>query len=122
LGAIDVQIDASGAGLLDVQGSASLTGTMLDVSLINGFTPSNGASYEILETGSGVTGMFTDPMFVDGRITFTADIVGNDVFLNAGVGSVPEPSSRTLAMLGAAAVCAASALRRSKVRALAAAA
>ncbi len=98
---LDIQIGHPGSSLLDIGGTANLTGTTLDVSLLNGFTPMNGASYLIMETG-GLTGMFTDPVIHDGNITFTEANIGNNVYLDVSVSSIPEPASVVLMSLGLA--------------------
>ncbi len=100
---MDIQIDFSGAGLLDLGGSAKLSGTTLEISLLRGFLPINGASYEIVATAGGTTD-FANPVIVDGNITFTAVVIGNDVFLDVSVASVPEPASIVMLGLGMAGV------------------
>jgi PEP-CTERM motif len=103
---LDIQIGGSTPGTefsqLNVLRDASLGGT-LDVSLINGFTPYNGEQFVIL-TSTGLSGMFTDGVIHDGNITFTVACrpagYTNDVVLNVGVASVPEPASIVMLALG----------------------
>jgi fibronectin-binding autotransporter adhesin len=99
-GNLDINISGVGSSILDVGGTANLTGTTLDVSLLDGFIPVNGAVYEIMETG-GVIGTFTDPVIQDGDLTFTTNIVGNDVFLDVSSPlASPEPASWLLFAVG----------------------
>jgi hypothetical protein len=100
---LDINIDIHGSSLLDVMGKANISGTTLDVSLLDGFMPTNGSSYLIMETG-GLTGMFTDPTIVQGNVTFTEDNIGNNVYLNVSVASVPEPATWVMLTLGMAGV------------------
>jgi hypothetical protein len=108
-----------GLAQLDLGGTAYLNNGTLDVSLIDGFTPTNGELFTIL-TSSGLSGTFNDNSIHDGNVTFTVEYspVGfaNDVVLRAQVSSIPEPSSWVLLGLGmvAAGVMAA---RRSSCRA-----
>jgi hypothetical protein len=117
-GHLNIQLDPTGSSLLDVGGSANLTGMALDITLLNGFLPTHNTVYEIIATQGGVTGMFTDPVIVDGNVTFTAVTIGNDVFLDATVptNAVPEPASIVMLGIGAAGMGAASLLRRLRQR------
>ncbi len=105
---LDIQIGGSTPGSefsqLNVLGDASLGGT-LDVSLINGFTHYNGEQFVIL-TSAGLSGTFVNGVIHDGNITFTVAYspagYTNDVVLNVGIASVPEPASLLLLGLGVA--------------------
>ena len=100
---LNINIDIHGSSLLDVSGTASLTGTTLDVNLLNGFIPANGAQYEIIATGGPVTTMFTNPVIQDGNVTFTEANIGNNVFLDVMVtAAVPEPASLVMFAVGIA--------------------
>jgi hypothetical protein len=92
-----------GLAQLDVGGTATLNNGLLDLSLINGFTPYNGERFEML-TSSGLSGMFSDNTIELGNVTFTVEYspsgYANDVVLVAQVSSVPEPSSWLLLGLG----------------------
>ena len=108
-GALGIQIGGSSAGTgfsqLNISGSASLAGT-LDLSLINGFIPSNGETFEIL-TSSGLSGTFsTVNGLQEGNVTFTVAYTSDDVVLDAHVSSsaVPEPASWLMLGLGLTAV------------------
>jgi hypothetical protein len=105
-----------GLSQLDVGGTATLNGGLLDLSLIGGFVPYNGEVFEIL-TSNGLSGMFSDNSIVVGDFTFTVEYspagYANDVILVASVSSVPEPSSWLLLGLG---VGGASAVLRTRKR------
>ena len=94
-----------GMAQLDVGGTATLNNGLLNLSLINGFTPYNGERFEML-TSSGLSGMFNDNTIELGNVTFTVEYspsgYANDVVLRAQVSSVPEPSSWILLVLGVA--------------------
>lgn len=101
-GHLEIDIGGVGPGTgyseLIVSGPASLGGT-LDLSLINGFTPTDGEHFVIL-TSSGLSGTFANVTgLTEGNVTFTVTYsppgFANDVVLNA---SVPEPAS--VALLG----------------------
>ena len=90
----------TGFDLLAVTGTATLDGT-LNLRLINGFTPFNGETFEILSS-RGLSGVFsTINGLVEGNFTFSVDygrINPNGVTLTANLTAVPEPTS--LLMLG----------------------
>jgi hypothetical protein len=106
---LDIQIGGPdalhGLAQLNVGGTATLNGGLLDLSLINGFTPYNGELFEIL-TSNGLSGMFRDNTIELGNVNFAVEYspsgYANDVVLLAQVSSVPEPSSWLLLGLGAA--------------------
>jgi hypothetical protein len=79
--------------VLDVLGSASLDGT-LDVSLVNGFIPSPGDTFEVIDAGS-LTGTFANvilPDSTDYSVTYTP----TGVIINV----LPEPSGLALLLAG----------------------
>ena len=95
-GSLDIQIGGLTAGTgfsqLAVQGDASLGGT-LEVSLINGFTPAVGETFEFL-TSAGLNGtMFADNVIQVGNFTFTATYINNDtdVLLTVGAARYRSP-------------------------------
>jgi hypothetical protein len=112
-----------GLSQLDVGGTATLNGGLLDLSLINGFTPYNGELFEIL-TSSGLSGMFSDNTIELGNFTFDVEYspsgYANDVVLRAEMSSVPEPASWLLLGLGVAGAGAFAVLRSRKGRTAAA--
>ncbi|MGO8899804.1 MAG: PEP-CTERM sorting domain-containing protein [Isosphaeraceae bacterium] len=97
----------SGYSVLSVTGSA-LLGGMLDVSLVNGFSPVTDDTFVILTSG-GLSGVFTDNTIQVGNVTFDVEYsptgYKNDVVLMvAQVSAVPEPASWLMLGLGLAAV------------------
>jgi hypothetical protein len=111
-GLLDIAIGGRTAGseysVLSVSGLASLSG-MLDVSLVNGFSPVTGDLFVILTSG-GLSGEFTDSTIQLGNITFTVEYsptgYANDVVLETQVAppAVPEPASWLIFGAGAAAM------------------
>ena len=95
----------NGLSQLDVGGTATLNNGTLDVSLINGFVPAYGETFDILNSGSLVSGMFADNWMVVGSVNFEVAYNVNipngfagDVVLTA----VPEPSSMVMLAIGIA--------------------
>jgi hypothetical protein len=96
-------ISSSANGLLDISGSASLDpGASLDIDLLGGFDPSNGASFTILDYGSE-SGTFniSDPFFDHGTqrwIISSYNGGSNDIVLTAEANptTTPEPSTTIL--------------------------
>ncbi len=94
-----------GLAQLDVGGTATLNGGLLDLSLINGFKPYNGEVFEILSS-NGLSGSFSDNVIELANITFSVEYspsgYANDVVLVAQVSSVPEPATWLLLGIGLA--------------------
>jgi hypothetical protein len=100
-GTLDIQIGGASAGTgysqLEISAMASVAGT-LDLSLINGFTPSNGEKFVILISG-GLSGFFAtvngmDEGNTDFSVAYGPGGFTNDVVLTAAI--VPEPTSVVL--------------------------
>jgi len=98
-GTLDTLIGGSSQGAtyswLNVSGTATLAGT-LDLSLVNGFAPTNGQLFVILTSG-GLSGQFNDNSIQIGNVTFNVEYspgnFPNDVVLDASVcRSFPFPS------------------------------
>jgi hypothetical protein len=126
---LNINIDSHGASVLAVGGTALLTGTTLDVSLLGNPTITTGEQFIIL-TSSGLGGTeFTNGTgpIVDGNVSFAIEYNPsadpNDVVLVAtlsgggggGGGAVPEPASLIMFALGIAGMGAYVARRRAKV-------
>jgi len=105
---------ATDNGLLDVSGSATLGGTArLEISLLNGFTPTYGETFDIMDYSSE-TGEFANAggQFTQDGLTWTINYEGNEVLLtDVTQGStpppVPEPGSLILLGSGLASFLAA---------------
>lgn len=109
-GVYDELISSTANGLLSVSGSVTLdAGTSLDISLLGGFDPSNGTSFDILDYGTE-SGTFTisDPFFDDGTqewviTSYDGGAAGNEIVLTAEATTpvaTPEPSSLALLTIG----------------------
>ncbi|HUB24571.1 MAG TPA: hypothetical protein VL992_04005 [Tepidisphaeraceae bacterium] len=96
-GLLDIVLGGTTPGLYDqlnITGAASLNGT-LDISLANGFIPSPGETFEIVDAGS-VTGTFPSVNGLqEGGVTFSIQYNPSDVTLT----TVPEPASLGLIAL-----------------------
>ncbi len=83
-------------------GTASLSG-LLNLSLVNGFTPTNGEMFVIL-TSTGLMGEFTNNSIDVGGYVFNVEYspsgFANDVVI-VGNPAVPEPASLVMISLGA---------------------
>ncbi len=106
--AIGGRTPGSGYSVLSVTGSALLLSGMLDVSLVNGFSPTTDDIFVILTSG-GLSGTFTDNTILVGGVTFDVEYsppgYNNDVVLEvAQVSAVPEPASWLMLGLGLTAV------------------
>ncbi len=110
LGNLDIDLAGSPASNLydhlKVGGNATLTGA-LNVSLINGFTPTVGSTYDILDYGTGSGGGTLSGQFaaLNGMTnTFYYTISYNtplqDVTLNITNGPAPVPGPDSLVVLG----------------------
>lgn len=99
-GALDISIGGTTVGTkydqLNVTGTASLKGT-LNVSLINGFVPALGASFDILNT-SARSGTFStvNGTAINGSEHFSVTYNGNDVLLTVVAGAA-APSTVSMA-------------------------
>lgn len=78
--------------LLSITGSATLAGIM-EVDLINGFTPKIGDQFTFLTTTQGITGGFDTLASNNGLFTYTVDYDGGNVEIT--VTSVPDPGGFT---------------------------
>jgi hypothetical protein len=118
-GTLDIQIGGPDAGTgfsqLNITGTAALGGT-LDVSLLGGFTPSNGETFTILTSAGLNASMFSAYNGLqEGNVTFTVAYTPGDVILDAIViSSVPEPASLVMFGIGIAGLGAYGAFRRRK--------
>jgi hypothetical protein len=116
-GTLNIQIGGANPGTgtgyysqLSISGTASLSG-LLDVSLLNGFSPVNDEIFVILTSGLLLSeGRFTENTIQVGNVTFDVEYsplgYSNDVVLEAQVApsAVPEPASWLVFGLGLAAM------------------
>ena len=92
-------IGANQFGALDVSGIANIAG-VLDITLLDGFIPTNGEQFAILNSTGGTTGVFSldrGGVFGPGgldhwQLSYTA----NAVLLTAVVTPTPEPATDML--------------------------
>ena len=95
---VAINITSAGSDTLDVNGTATLTGT-LDLEIAPGTTLTQGQVLTVL-TADALSGLFSDAVvtFTEDGFTFTASYANNNVVLTV----VPEPATAGLAVLGAA--------------------
>ena len=103
-GTLDIGLAGPKAGgqydVLTITGAASFAGN-LDVSLLGGFTPIDGETFQVVNYASHTGAMtLVDP--TQGNVTFTEAYQGTDLLLTAHVAAVPEPASLVLLGLGLA--------------------
>ena len=82
--------------MLVVGGEATLDGT-LEVSLIDGFQPASGDSFDILELGS-ITGDFNDIVLPNLTGSLAWDV--SALLTDGSIGVVPEPAAAVLLLGG----------------------
>jgi hypothetical protein len=85
----------SSYGVLDITGPASLAGT-LDVDLINGFDPTSGENFYLLESTGGVSGTFTTLDLPSGEIwnvSYNTDCLTTGCVDLTFEGYAPPPTS-----------------------------
>jgi hypothetical protein len=95
-GALNISIGGTTVGTqydqLKVGSGATLTGT-LNVSLVNGFTPTLGSTFDILNAGS-LSGTFstTNGLSINGSEHFAISYSGTDAILTVMTGAAASPS------------------------------
>ena len=84
----NVELAGGGVGQFDqlnVTGTATITGSTLNVSSLNGFTPTPGQTFDILQTSGGVIGQFAQgASVIGGNTPYTITYNANNVILTAG--------------------------------------
>jgi hypothetical protein len=115
-GVLDELIGSSGNGLLKVGGSVTLgTSARLMIDLLNGFRPTVGETFDVVNYGAGQSGDFANassPTFAMDGWDWSIDYAykGSEVLLTAvaptGTVSAPEPASWALLTLGLLALAA----------------
>ncbi len=97
---LSIEIAGTAAGaqhdVLVVGGEATLDGT-LEVSLIDGFQPASGDSFDILELGS-ITGDFNDIVLPNLTGSLAWDV--SALLTDGSIGVVPEPAAAVLLLGG----------------------
>lgn len=98
LPAVQIDITAAGSDVLDINGTAVLSGT-LDLVIAPGTTLVEGQMFTVL-TSDGLTGTFSDAVgqFNEDGYAFSASYANNNVVLTV----IPEPATAALAALGVA--------------------
>ena len=85
---LEIDVSATGNDFLNVEGDAALAdGTVIDVSLLGGYVPPGGTTFDILTAG-GALNFDPDGLVINGP--FRAQIDGGTLQL---VSTVPEPAS-----------------------------
>lgn len=97
-GALDMEIGADGADLLSIVGTAFLGGT-LQLTLLDGFTPTAGASFTLVSAGNFL-GHFSSVQVTGLGAGYTSSLFYGDGSIRLDVSAVPEPESYALMLAG----------------------
>lgn len=97
-GALDLEIGAGGADLLSIAGTAFLGGT-LQLTLLDGFTPTAGASFTVVSAGNFL-GHFSSVQVTGLGAGYTSSLFYGDGSVRLDVSAVPEPESYALMLAG----------------------
>lgn len=90
----------SGYDVLEVLGNLALFGATLEISLVNGFMPGAGASFQFLRVHGGITGSFASLVDHTGLGLTLAGLAFDGGNVSLSVAAVPEPETYALFVAG----------------------